>query len=220
MPLLLYCVALETAPDTDVSGVGGAVVRGRIESALKFFYSKATSDSATRDVVAAAQTVHRVVSDIFARTAVLPFQYPTLVADEREMAKLALDRGKDFRTFLERVGSKVQMDIRLTLASEAHPVSTQAGRVDQTGSGTQYLHARAHRQATLYAAAETCRLAAGSNGFRSNHRGENIRCQVLMERVEVVSFLERMRTLELPGGVKAAVSGPWPPAGFWEDEPR
>lgn len=224
MPLLLYCVASETAPDTTVKGVGGAAVCSRIERGLKFFYSEvAANGAATRDVVDAAQAVHRVISDIFKNSSVLPFRYPTLVTDELEITQLAADRGDAFCRFLERVTSKVQMDIRLTLTTEgvsnvenARPASKEP----QPATGTTYLQARAHRQATLSAAAETCRLAAGSNDLRVRDLGENSRCQVLIERVEVISFLERMRTLELPDGVSAAVSGPWPPTGFWDDELR
>ncbi len=227
MPLLLYCVAPSTAEDTAVSGVGGAAVRSKVEAGLKFFYSETESASMTsHDVVAAAQAVHAVVSDVFSRAPVLPFQYPTVLADEHEIAKLAEDRGVAFREFLKLVGSKVQMDVRLTITDDVasgrgnpHPPAREGGRVGQPTTGTAYLQARAERQASLSAAAETCRLAAHPADWRVLPKNENIRCQALIERVEVLSFLERMRTLELPAGVRAAISGPWPPAAFW-DEPR
>lgn len=210
MPLLLYCVAPETSPETSVTGVGGEAVLNTVARGLKFYYSEAVAEAmSSRDVVTAAQAVHAVVSDIFLNGPVLPFKYPTVVADLDEIARLASDRGDAYGRFLERVGSRVQMDVRLTLESEGPPAAT---------SGRAYLQGRARRQATLSAAAERCRLAAASAEWRTQTNAENIRCQALMERVEVLSFLERMRTLGLPDGVKAAVSGPWPPAGFWDNE--
>jgi hypothetical protein len=163
-----------------------------------------------------------VVSDIFARSPVLPFQYPTVLADESQVGKLAAERGGAFLEYFQRVGTRVQMDIRLTLsegsAEYPDPPATAAGPASPR-SGRAYLDGRAQRQATISAAAEKCRQTANPADWRIQQRGENIRCQALMERVEVLSFLERMRTLELPGTVKAAISGPWPPAGFWENEP-
>ncbi len=220
MPLLLYCVAPESAPETALTGVGGAAVRSRTVSGLRFFYSDAAREAkSSRDVVAAAQQVHAVVSDIFSRSAVLPFRYPTTLKDEDELARLAGERGAKFSDFLKRVSGKVQMDIRLTIASgrgDEKAPAKEAGRAGQQGRA--YLERRARRQMLLSAAAEKCRQTAASADWRIQQLGENIRCQALLPRVEVISFLERMRALELPDGINAAVSGPWPPAGFWEDD--
>jgi hypothetical protein len=229
MPVLLYCVAPETAADTRVNGVGGAAVSSVAVNHLRFFFSEVPAEPvSSRDVVASARDVHAVVSDIFSRTAVLPFRYPTLIADEAELVELANSRGAGFREFLNRVGSRVQMDVRLTL-DRVTPSDNQGAGEDgctppaggqRSETGRAYLEGRAKCQAQLSTAAESCRQAAHSAEWRIQQRGENIRCQALISRVEVLSFFERMRALKLPDGVKAAVSGPWPPASFWEDEPR
>jgi Gas vesicle synthesis protein GvpL/GvpF len=212
MPFLLYCVAPESVTESSLSGVGGAGVRSAAQSGLRFFYSDIRGgEPLSHDVVTAAQQVHAVVSDIFSRCPVLPFRYPTIVTDENEIAKLASERGDAFRGFLERVRGKVQMDVRITLnAADSGSSVPESGRA--------YLEGKAQRQASLSAAAETCRQASDSADWRIQQQGENIRCQALVSRVEVVSFLDRMRALELPDGVKAVVSGPWPPAGFWTDD--
>jgi hypothetical protein len=223
MPLLLYCVAPESASDANVSGVGGAAVRSVVEEGLRFFYSEATAQTkSSRDVATAAQQVHAVISDIFSRGAVLPFQYPTVVSDVGEIERIAGERGKRFREFLERTGDKVQMDIRLEMGSagDAGNPPNEGPMASQLSPGRAYLAGRARCQALLSDAAEKCRVAAHSADWRSQQHGQNIRCQALISRVEVLSFQQRMRTLELPEGVKAAGSGPWPPTGFWEDEPR
>jgi hypothetical protein len=213
MSLLLYCVAPASAAATVVRGVGDAPVRIEGRVGLRFFISEVSAeDTASRDVVTAAKRVHEVISDVFSRGPVLPFRYPTVLADVEELAKLAADRADRFRDYLRRTESKAQIDIRLSLDPEHPPAGSTTGR--------NYLEGRAVRQAQLSAAAETCRQTAHPADWRFQQRGENLRCQALVERVEVVSFLKRMRTLELPGGVKAVVSGPWPPAGFWEDDPR
>lgn len=216
MPLLLYCVAPAAATDTALEGVGGAAVRSTIVNGMKFFYSDVSSDMEKGDIVAAAKAVYAVVNDIFSRGDVLPFRYPTILKDEGETKKLAKERGGAFQTFLQRTEGKAQIDIRLTVDREKseHSRSENGGDL----SGREYLQARAKSQASLSAAAESCRLAAHSDDWRIQQQGENIRCQALISRVEVLSFLGRMRALELPDGVKAAVSGPWPPAGFWDDD--
>ena len=213
MPFLLYCVAPESTEETSVKGVGGAAVRSSKLSGLKFFFSEIATGHLSCDIVTAAKQVHAVVSDIFSHGPVLPFRYPTSLANEVELAELASTRGSAFRQYFQRVGSKVQMDVRLTTGpSAADETPTETGR--------GYLEGRARCQARLSAAAEKCRQVADSADWRSYRSAENIRCQALISRVEVVSFYERMRALKLPEGVEAAVSGPWPPAGFWEDEPR
>lgn len=223
MSLILYCVAPERAPETTVGGVGGAAVRSAIVSGLKFFFSEAAAETrSSRDLVVAAQQVHAIVSDIFSHDPVLPFRYPTVLAGENEILQLAASRGAGFREFLARAEGKVQMDVRLMIATDPDKgTATPAmpdGRVEKPTSGRAYLEARGRCQALLSAAAENCRQTATLADWRIQQQGENIRCQALIPRVEVISFLERMRTLELPDGVKAAVSGPWPPAGFWEDD--
>ena len=231
MPLLLYCVTPATEVDTTVRGVADAEVCSRAIGELRFFFSEMASDVVpAQDIAKAARQVHEVVSDIFLRTAALPFRYPTLMADEAELVQLAAERGSRFREFLDRVGSRVQMDVRLTREvvvsggqqdAGEDPCTPPAGAQRSAAeSGRGYLLARANCQAQLSAAAESCRQAAGSAEWRIQQRGENIRCQALISRVEVLSFFERMRALKLPDGVKAAVSGPWPPAGFWDDGPR
>ena len=205
-------------------GVADAVVSSITEGGLKFYYSEAVPETdSSRAIVDAAREVHNVVSDIFARAAALPFRYPTVLADVNEIARLAAQRGPSFRGFLERVGDRVQMDVRLTIDDtkrdqgnkDALPAEERAAQ-----TGRAYLEGRARCQAQLSVAAEKCRQAADSAEWRIVPGSEKIRCQALISRVEVISFFERMRALELPDGVKAAVSGPWPPAGFWEDEPR
>ncbi|MGH9523857.1 MAG: hypothetical protein ACRD3E_15120, partial [Terriglobales bacterium] len=84
-------------------------------------------------------------------------------------------------------------------------------------AGTDYLAAKAARSAGLREAARTCREQAGGSEWRVEERGGGVLCHALIDRHEVISFQERMRRTVLPGGVKAVVSGPWPPAGFWED---
>src|SRR3954468_16307360 len=119
MALLLYCVALESSTDTTVTGVGGAAVSSVVHGGVRLFFSIVATDALnSRDVVTAARHVHDVVADIFSRTAVLPFRYPTVLADDAELSKLAAERGEAFRKFLERVGGKVQMDVRLTIEAD------------------------------------------------------------------------------------------------------
>lgn len=200
--------------------------------------------TATADLVKSAREVHAVVMDAFAHGPVLPFRYPTLVEDEAELEKLAQERGEAFAHFLNWVGPRVQMDVRLSMVegetkgpsiiaaktgppplgttntSATPPKQNQLGWAIPDQSGTQYLMEKARRKSALQGAAEKCRQTAVSADWRVEEREKILICHVLLERVEVVSFQERMSRLELPDGVKGVVSGPWPPAAFWEDKSR
>ena len=208
MPLLLYCVAPENAPATSSPGVGGAAVASETLQHLRWFYSDSRASSSV-PVIDAARQFNAVLQDIFSRNPVLPFRYPTTLPSHAELEKLAAGRAAAFRVFLDRIGHKAQIDIRLSVKD----APTAAN------SGTGYLHSRAARRSALLAAAQICRETAMAADFKVTERGENFRCAALFPRPEVVSWLQRMRTLELPDGVQAVVSGPWPPTAFWEDDP-
>jgi hypothetical protein len=215
MPLLLYCVAPERVGETHVQGVGEARVTSVENGGLRYFVSDMQGAVPTAEVARAARAVFNVVNDVFSRGPVLPFRYPTVAESVAELEKLAADRGKEFEAFLGRIGSKVQMDVRLT-SGEPENSSTSLAKAP----GREYLEKRARRHAGLASAAEKCRQQADSAEWRVEEKHANLICHALVERVQVISFQERMSRLDLPFGIKGVVSGPWPPAAFWEEKPR
>ena len=230
MPLLLYCVAPESLGETRARGVGGASVGSRVHGGLRYFVSDNCAEN-VQDLAVAAREVHGVIQDVFARGPVLPFRYPTIVKDELELSRLATERGAAFAEFLQWVGERVQMDIRIT-GTSAQAVRTDAtSGVDPLGvttvtgaasplerSGRAYLAGKAARGAALHESAKLCRELSRASEWRMEEREASVLCRALIDRHEVISFQESMRRLALPDGVQAVVSGPWPPAGFWEDK--
>lgn len=207
MSLLLYCVALESVGETGNRGVGGSVVQSHVHGALRYFVSWLPAENMP-PVAMAAREVLAVVNDVFSRGPVLPFRYPTVLQQQAELVNLAAERGESFADFLRYVGMRVQMDVRLTVGKPDDPPS----------SGRAYLASRIQAKDRLRQASEQCRQLAEVGDWRAVQRGGNLVCHALIGRDEVISFQERMRRLDLPGGMKAIVSGPWPPAGFWEEK--
>lgn len=207
MSLLLYCVAPEAVGETAVRGVGGAAVRSHVHAGLRYFISEFSTEKMP-PVETAAREVHAIVNDVFSRGPVLPFRYPTVLQQHTELVHLAAERGEPFADFMRHVGMRVQMDVRLTAAEPGESAS----------SGRAYLETRIQANDRLREVSEQCRMLAEVGDWRAVQRGGNLVCHALIGRDEVISFQERMRRLDLPGGMKAIVSGPWPPAGFWEEK--
>lgn len=238
VPLLLYCVGVKEPDGVSVNGVCGARVRSIAHGGLQFYVSEVEREAmAAADVAKSAREVHAVVKDAFARGPVLPFRFATMLENETELENLAAERGREYADFLNWIGSRVQMDVRLSLREDAidektkvpstpdanagpRPLGMTSPQGTAKGKGEEYLRQKAWRKSALRQAAEKCRQAAGSAEWRLEERDKILICHVLMERVEVVSFQEGMSSLELPAGVQGVVSGPWPPAGFWEDRSR
>lgn len=222
MSLLLYCVAPASVGECEVQGVGGALVRTVESGGLRYFLSEAFEGTGT--IETAAREVHGVIQDVFLRGPVLPFRYPTLLKDDMEMANLAEERGAAFAQFLARVGSRVQMDVRLMRTPSGGPASaanfgnTALGPGTASNAGREYLAERGRWKALLDGASERCRNLAEASAWRAEERAGGMVCHALIDRHEVISFQDRMRRLDLPEGVEAVVSGPWPPAGFWEEQ--
>ena len=71
MPLLLYCVAPESAPATALPGLGGIPVESIPLAALQWFFSELADPPVTRSsngqIVADARAFNAVLQDLFSR---------------------------------------------------------------------------------------------------------------------------------------------------------
>lgn len=210
MPLLLYCVSEKHSPQEDrLRGVAGSPVLEREIGDLSVFYSESPASdpwlhAPIRD---SAVAYHKVLRDLFSRTTIIPFRFPTILADSEELTRRFEARSVEYRALLGKFGGFVQMEAQI---SHAGSDATAAA------SGTAYLRERQARKHELDEMVSKLRRAFAARDWRvrSIHRGAG--CYALVERSRVAEFNEKMKTLSVPAGLRVRISGPWPVTEFLE----
>ncbi len=210
MPLLLYCiVAAEFPVSAPARGVQGAAVEDFTEGELRCFGS--TIDTLASDSTAlrrAALDFHEVVSAIFQQAAVIPFRFPTLVADIAELSSYLKDNAGKYSEALHRLRGLAQMEVTISA------IMSEPSRA----SGTQFLRDRQERQAALRRAAAAVRLHTKQllTDWRDRETNHGWRCYALLSNPEAARFAEVVRSVETPAGLQLRVTGPWPATEFIE----
>ncbi len=209
MPLLLYCVAAEQTAPPAGPGLRGRPIETATVAGLACFYSAGeqlpagSPDQLRKD----ALDFHRVVSDVFSRTAVIPFRFPTLIEDAAELELLLQRNGPDYLESLITHRDHAQLELRLL---------QQPPAAREHGSGKEYLEGRQASSRALESAANSARQQLGDLAMAWHQRpsGEGLRCFALLRREAVAECRERLRKVAVPEGLKAVVSGPWPVTEF------
>lgn len=209
MPLLLYCVADAGTSLNGQTGVAGSSVERLKHSDFAVFYSQSSTADAwlQTPIKDAARQFHKVHHSLFLSSPIVPFRFPTILESEVELREHLNQHAAEYQELLCRFADMVQMDIAFT-----RPPAPVAG------SGTEYLRERQRLAGSLEQAAAQLRLAAGTlvQDWRRRSVFTGLRCFALLERKRVDQFNERIKSVSLPPGVSARVSGPWPVAEFLE----
>jgi Gas vesicle synthesis protein GvpL/GvpF len=217
MPVLLYGI-IESGSEvlTLQPGVAGATIQTTGRSDLQCFYSHNSTlpGSAPREAVL---EFHRVVQAIFSARDMIPFRFPTLMADEAELASQLQEHAAEYHLWLARVRGRVQMEIRIHYRDDGPGSRKEAGGAV---SGTEYLRFRQARQAKLDAAAGVLKGAVlgHTTGWRQRGSSDHLRCFALVGRDSVAQFQRSLASTEIPADLIARVSGPWPPTEFFSEE--
>ena len=214
MPLLLYCVS-ETEPAVPAPKVGVREhpVHSREVAGMICYYGEmkqAPAKFAKED----ALVFYKVVSAIFARTAVIPFRFPTVVEGLGELEVFLETEGHDLLESLQRLRDSVQMEVRLHYGEQSS--------AEVAESGTAYLKDRQRHREILEQLAESARDFLGDS-VQSWHTKEvpnGVRCYALIRRTDVANFKAKSDALKSDGEVRVAVTGPWPPTEFLHDAPE
>ena len=215
MPILLYCVADASAPlNWPRTGVLGQPV-SRIEHfGLAVFLSRdSTCDAWTRPPVRESVfEFHQVLRHLFRSVGILPFRFPTILSDERELEVHMESAGARYKHLLEKYQTSVQMEVLLSAEKPGAPA---------TASGTEYLRARKNQRDELDRIVAGFPSVAGSAVIEWQVRRlpQGVRWFARLERDSVDRFNARLKTLQLPAGYMARVSGPWPVTEFFHLHP-
>lgn len=210
MPLLLYCIVEAELPvSAPAAGVQQAAVYETTESGLRCLYSPVdslTSDAAS--IKQAALDFHKVVSEIFEQATVIPFRFPTLVADIAELTSHLSDNAAKYSEALHRLRGLAQMEVVIS-AAPSEP---------SRASGTQYLRDRQEQQAALRGVAASVRSKTQNvpKGWRERETNRGWRCYALLSKPQASQFAEMVRCMKAPAGLQLRVTGPWPATEFIE----
>jgi hypothetical protein len=219
MPVLAYCLT-ETEPESSVIevpafGVQGASIQALTDSGLRCFVSRydlgpSAHEQSPRETALAFNSVLR---QIFRQVAVIPFRFPTIVADENEISAFLRQHAPEYRDTLFRLRKAVQMELHLS--------STEVKQPDDAfpQSGTVYLREQQARHRKLAAAAAEFHRAGVDwiESWRDRPVANGIRCYALIGRDSMDRFLERLASVHVPTYISARVSGPWPPTEFLKE---
>lgn len=213
MALLVYCIS-ETDPAVPAPKVGlrELPVERRAIAGIACYYSELKQRPAKLSKEDAL-VFHKVITAIFARTAVIPFRFPTILEDLGELEVYLETEGHDLLESLQRLRHAVQMEVRLHYGGE-HAPGTQSGSAD--------LETRQRVREVLEQVAESARdfLGESVHGWHTREVPNGLRCYALIDRADLAAFKSRSAALKSDGEVRVAVSGPWPPTEFMHESPE
>ena len=209
--MLAYCIA-EQQKQIEIphAGVEGAPIRWIDVGGLRCFVSDRGAQMPRERVPEMVKAFNEVLQRIFAQTTIIPFRFPTIVESEADLKEFVNSRSGEYRSALQRLRDKVQMDVRITAKPERAESSTQSGKA--------YLKHRSalHRQAQSIL--EEFRRVSHSvaEEWGEGESAGGIRAFALIGRASLPMFLKEIAKVPVPAGISARVTGPWPPSEFIE----
>src|SRR5207253_6937338 len=97
------------------AGVGSMPVKAVVAGPLQCFVSRFESGSmeGKATIRESALEFHRTVQELFRQAAVVPFRFPTILADENEISAFLAKHSSEYESALLRLRDAVQMEIRI-----------------------------------------------------------------------------------------------------------
>jgi hypothetical protein len=208
MPLLAYCI-LEAGRTIEVpaKGVQNALILSVSECGLTGVLSEYQPRGDRTHIRAEALDFNRVLQQFLQHVALVPFRFPTLVADESEMSVFLKEHTHEYRELLLRLRDVVQMELNLAI-DQPLPASQE--------SGTEYLRARQNQHHILVDSAGAARLALKTwiQDWHQHESSSGMRCYMLVPRTAVTTVLQQLKGTNIASGLHARVTGPWPATEF------
>jgi Gas vesicle synthesis protein GvpL/GvpF len=218
MPILAYCMTdVGFSLKSPTTGVHGATLEGVEAGGVRCLFSSISERELPVGGHAQenALAFHRVLQEVFAQTAVLPFRFPTLLQDKSELVAYIQDHAGEYQSALARLRDAVQMEIRITPRESATKSQQRSN-----ASGAEYLRERLARQRRLQLAAQALQEESASlvRGWRRRESGEALRCFILLDRGRISEFQSALASARVPPNLTVRVSGPWPATEFVKED--
>jgi hypothetical protein len=213
MSLLVYCVTETSAVNRPShSGVGGMAVESVEHNGLRCFLSESGSVTG-KEVRDDALVFHRVLNDIFHLAAIIPFRFPTILADRSEVIAHLTQHSEEYSSALNRLRDLVQMELRIQFKESGSEAAAKP-------SGTEYLRHIQARHAKLETVAQEFRQlgARQIKEWRQRESSHGIRCFALIDRTSVSDLRKEIGNMPIQLELTARLSGPWPATQFLSEE--
>jgi hypothetical protein len=231
--LLVYCiVSASAATPGDGRGVQGGELRRITHGELAAVVSPLTQPaSVTTPASADLLDYERAIRAQHAVSDVVPMRFGSVLSNEAEVrAHLQAQRTAYLRA-LARTAGCVEMGVRALLSPPPPPAAPEA--TPRARSGAEYIKARQHRysaenQSREHREAVEHLLLSKVSVLCREHRAEFSTPRAgepalhslyfLVPREQVAAFRAALSPLPTLDGATLALSGPWPPYNFVDDQ--
>jgi hypothetical protein len=214
MPILAYCVTMaEVASKVSRAGVAGMTVESVKESGCRCFVSRREGELPPSSLATREQALefHSVLQELFQQSTIIPFRFPTVLADEADLSAHLKENAEQYRKALSRLEHMVQMEIHLGFGQAATPGRSKV-------SGTQYLKQRQGQLRGLEKLAEKFRQAGAIRSWQKQESARAVRCFALIHRDDIAEFQRRIAEVTVDAEIAVRVTGPWPPTEFLKEK--
>src|SRR5437868_6208582 len=206
--LLLYCMTQDDVPSPcrSQNGVNGAEILDVAKNGVRYFYSQWHPARSADEVKQQALEFHRTNQKILEHTTLIPFRFPTSVANDAELAELMEAQSSEYALELHRLQGMVQMKVAVEGGSHASVTAS---------SGTEYLKQKQIANAPMNSAIEEIKRAAAQlvTETKQRRRGNGVALFFLLQRERVDQLRAVLQGLQT-FSAKVTFSGPWPPSEF------
>lgn len=203
MSLLAYCIVLDqdstNFPACGVLGFKLELVKGAGLTALCSEMER--SSIWANNFQQAALEFHRVLHEVFAHRAVVPFRFPTWLNREEMKSHLGQESLR-YKNFLLQHADHVQMEVR---------VVRQETAIQKGTTGSEHLRARAAQSRKVNEQASEIKNLVADNAlkWREQETPDGVRLYALVSRKSIEGFREKLKR------VSVRVTGPWPATEFF-----
>lgn len=242
MKILLYCIVSSVAPGlpATLAGVDSEPVSVVEGNGVAAAISKVEHGPDHLLTIPQVLAYEKVIELLHHQGSVIPMRYGCLFDNTQQIVRLLAERGDEYHSLLEHIGSCVEMGIRVLIDGttectdpESLPESNEPKSPSAPSNGCEYLatlrlkHGRGERvtQVTQHIAEQCRTVFAGlfvnlkeehpSHPTHQSSQFEDVySLYFLVPREAVASFRSAFQTLCLNQPEKLLLSGPWPPYNF------
>jgi hypothetical protein len=149
-----------------------------------------------------------VLQALLEQAAIIPFRFPTIVADDQEISAYLREHGGTLLSDLARFRTMVQMEILIQMEPGADARQLQSGK--------NYLRAKQEQFERIEKVLTDLRhtLAPYTGEWRVRESVDRARGYVLVNRNTINNFREAAKAIVLPQQVGVRITGPWPVSEF------
>src|SRR5581483_5346915 len=211
MSLLAYCT-LEADSQIEIPtlGVQSEPIVSHQEAKLRCLVSRFSLPTVAGQMAVreSALTFNRVLQALLEQAAIIPFRFPTIVADAQDISAYLRENDGTLSSDLARFRTMVQMEVLIQIETgvDAH----------QLQSGKNYLRAKQAQFGKMETVLSDLRntLAPYTKEWRIRESVDRARGYVLVNRDAIHDFRQATKAIVLPDRVAVRITGPWPVSEF------